>query len=223
MSYSDTILILIDEKGDPGSTEKSTKEFTMTASIISDSDALKRIVDSTEKGTRYPNDPRMKNELKYWSSSDLIRTSVISKLREVNPIVYAVHIKKSEIEKGTSSKSTYTTVTRDLIKEVMKNEILRDRDVVVIFDETNHLEERKARDIVMDAANNNDVFGLKRDNIRKESSKNNKLLQAHDFLAGAIGSKYIDGQTADFEIIADITMVYSSHSRKRNRMAGGSA
>ena len=165
----------------------------------------------------------MKNELKYWSSSNSTRTDVISKLKDTNPIIYAIHIKKSEIEKGTSSKSTYTAATRDLVAEVMKNNNLKDKNVIVLFDETNHLEERKARDIVMDAANDNGVFGMARDNIRKESSKINKLLQAHDFLAGAVGSKYIDGQTVDFDIIADITTVYSSHPRKKNRMAGGSA
>ena len=58
MSYSDTILILIDEKGDPGSTAKSTKEFTMTASIIRDPDALKKSLMLQKKEPDTPMTPR---------------------------------------------------------------------------------------------------------------------------------------------------------------------
>ena len=212
---SDGIIILVDEKGDPGSTSKSSKEFTITASINNDPGLLIRIVESTEKGTRYPDDIKFRGELKYWSSSDDIRRNVLLRLRETNPKVYAVHINKRDIRPGTTSKSTYATLTRDLMDEVMKDEVLRNKAIIVIFDETDHLEERKARDIVMSAAANNGLFGMKREDIIKESSKNNKLLQAHDFFAGAVGSKYIDGRTDDYCIISDIATVYSSHIKKK--------
>lgn len=107
----------------------------MTASINSNPELLIQVVEGTGKGIRYLNDNKFKDELKYWSSSDETRLNVLQLLKETDPKVYAVHINKREIRPGTTSKYTYATQTRNLMEEVMKDSVLKNRTVVVIFDQ----------------------------------------------------------------------------------------
>ncbi|AGI47378.1 hypothetical protein TALC_00369 [Thermoplasmatales archaeon BRNA1] len=202
-------LILVDESGDP-KRESRSKEFTMTASINSDPRILEEIVDTKPRGTRYPTKPELKDELKYFSSNDRVRTETLKDILATNPRIYAVHLNKEEAKKE-SSRAVYHRSVRELMELVMGDPMLKTSDAAIdiVFDRHNLLGPNDAARFAKNAAKHNGIMTI--DEIRCDRSIENRCLQAHDFLAGAIGAKYNQRKTEDFSIIEDVVIVRTIH------------
>lgn len=204
-------LVLIDESGTP-SYSSGSKEFTITASINSDPDALVKIVDSEPKGTRFPKDSRYTHELKFSTSSDKVRRETLEKIAATNPSVYAVHISRTEM-KDSRPRSIYHRAASELMDDVMRDEKLKDgraRSDIVI-DRSGYLSQPAARIMADRAAFDARIPRPMR--VETVSSFDDKRLQAHDFVAGAVGDKY-NGNGTFFGTIAGVSHIRTVHAKR---------
>lgn len=206
-------LVLVDESGDP-KRNSGSKEFTMTASITTYPLALERITDSKPRGTRYPTKPEFKKELKYFSSNDRIRREVLEEIMATNPAVYAARINKNEAKSG-SPREIYHLVTRELIGCVMADPALRrpGAEIDVVYDRHRLLDKADAEKLTRSAAKQKGAGIIK--TIDCNESVNDRHLQAHDFLAGAVGSRYNHKLNHDFRIIESAVTIWNVPIKKR--------
>lgn len=211
---SQRYLVLIDESGDPGQSENSSREFTMTASINKDSTPLEKIVDETPKGTRFPKDERYSHELKHSSSSDDVRMQVLNKYMMSKPSVYAVHISKNEL-KGHSSRAIYVKSADELMRDVLSDKVfvVDVSKADFVFDSCNYLNDKDAERVTKNAAKRNGVEAVNK--VERHVSSQDKSLQAHDFLSGAIGMKYNAGDETEYNAIKEVTKTRTIHMKKQ--------
>lgn len=178
--------VLIDETGDPGSSEHASKYFVMVATITDHSNKMKMIA------TRLR---RSGVELKYHDSSHEIRRTILKEMSNVDSRFVAVYVDKEDIIPGTEGRTTYQDVAKELLNEVAS---LVEGDVRIIFDENNNLRRGKASSMVSEA------MMLSRGNLIKiEVIRSNICLamQVHDFITGSVGTKLNEKNDCYFLII----------------------
>jgi hypothetical protein len=168
----------------------SSKKLTMTAVITDHPEELEYIAGKYPKNTRLPPEERAEalNELKYHSSDDKVRRSVLSDVMATDPKIKAVVADKSA--KQVSGKKLYRDTADVLLYDVMSDKDVRadPGGVAVIFDEHNSLKAGSTKEAVNKAA---ERHGVKlAEPGRTAASIEMPALQAADFPAGAVGAKY---------------------------------
>ncbi|MDD4222774.1 MAG: DUF3800 domain-containing protein [Candidatus Methanomethylophilus sp.] len=188
----------MDESGDLGRGPGSSRTFTMTATVTGDPEALERIADRYPRNTRYRQGGP--NELKYNTSSDFVRRSVLRDVMATGPNIHAVVISKSDMSRANGEK-VYIAAVSSLIENVMKDSMVRNgkRGVRVVYDNHKYLQDGRAERITKEIAKKNGAKLASEPEVR--DSAGCRGLQVHDFVAGAVGSRYNRCNSRDFEII----------------------
>lgn len=213
-------LITVDESGnmDRGSLdgritkEGATKTLTMTAVITDQPDTIANIAKRTKMNTRYPwmKRPRDKGELKYRSSSDYVRKKVLREIGSTCPFIYSVVASKTDFPPAKVSNITiYERLAKALMENVMGfiGEHKITGSIRIIFDSYERFNSEDAIKITKVIAERHGVTIDPKD-ISVQKSKVRKDLQAIDFVAGAIGTRYNRDRIEDFSIIAHRTMIH---------------
>lgn len=207
----DGCLILVDESGDTGTKEGSSRGFVLTAGIYTDRDALNRIVAETPKNTSGKKGP---DELKYAFSSDEWRLKTLDRVMSQNPSEYAAVVLKNP-SRRISGNRMYRTLLRTCLDDALDDPIVRSSagGVEIVVDHTRLCSDpEEVRRIAGDRAIQKGVE-LSRE-PRVEGSKEYPPLQAHDFPAGAIANRYNrKNGTADI-----FEPILSSHNVKRRQI-----
>jgi len=182
--------VLIDESGDLGKKPGASKKFTMSATITTHPQDLVAIVDKHPKNTRNKKYP---GELKFSNSSDQVRNDVLDELMGTDPLIRSVIRNKHDITNGGD---TYRDTTREIISDVLdttpgKVDIIMDNHDAI----KNGRGERLCKKIA-DGKGRTDV------ECTVVPSKDSPMLQAHDFVAGAVGSKHNNDNPSFFRKIA---------------------
>jgi len=194
--------VLVDESGDLGRGPGSNRTFTMTATVTGDPDEFAAIAGRYPRNTRYGGEGP--DELKYNSSSDGVRRSVLRDVMATDPSIHAVVTSKTDSE-AMSRENVYTKTTRTLMDSVMQDPRIRNSlgTVRVVYDNHKCLYKGNAQRITSEAAA---AAGLERvPETRLADSARYAPLQAHDFVAGAVGARYNRQDSGCYDIIASRT------------------
>jgi|GEM_PF-6370710 len=198
------VTVLVDESGNLGRGPASGKAFTMTATVTKDPDTWARIADRYPRNTRYRQGGP--NELKYNTSSDFVRRSVLEDVMATGPSIHAVVISKADMSRANDEK-VYIATTSSLMENVMKDPVVRNekRGVRVVYDNHKYLQDGRAERITREIAKKNGAKLASEPEVR--DSARCRGLQVHDFVAGAVGSKYNRDDSRDLEIIEPKTEI----------------
>ena len=218
MTGDPDVLVLIDESGEPGFGKHSDPIFAMVASVVySDSQKLIKITESVKKDTRKTK-RKASGELKYFTSSDEIRTEIVREMASLDIKVYCVYVDKS---KGRwNAQTIYHSATKQLLDTIL-SDISKRRcsSVDIIFDKCNYLKEEDARKFADKACQSNHVNSLRA--VKCVSSVDDKRLQCHDIITGTLGRFAKDMEPfEDYRILeskAAIIRVVPKDSKSKGR------
>ena len=109
--------IYIDESGDLGFSERSSKYFVVTAFRISDlqNEKLKKIVKNMRRN-KFKKKLKKVNEIKASSSSKEIITYVLTQLNDFQAEIFAVTLNKKNVNKGLEKDEIYKIVCGNIAK-----------------------------------------------------------------------------------------------------------
>lgn len=195
-----TKYIYIDESGDLGLSERSSKVLVISALITDDPKKLDRVIKNARRN-KFKKELQKANEIKFNKSNNKVREYLISKLNELNQcrgvscILYKKDI-KNEHGKGDKNKM-YDYVAGQLAKEI----VLKWCDVEVRIDRS------KGKQVLRDDFNEYFELNLKQDSnlgkisIHHSYSENFSGLQLVDILSGTLFQKYNNNNTHFFDLI----------------------
>ncbi|MBQ7701758.1 MAG: DUF3800 domain-containing protein [Candidatus Methanomethylophilaceae archaeon] len=181
-------LVLIDESGDMGRSERSSRTFVMSATLTDKPEVFDSIPTRYLKDTRYDDERKKTHELKFNSSNDEVRNKILKEIDSTDPIIHTIIMKKSDMGKYTSN-DVYKFTLEELVYICMSESELKDsRGVEVVLDNNDFLTCMEFAKLVVAEANNSNVR-LSRE-PRVERSIEYNPLQTHDFVASSAGNKY---------------------------------
>lgn len=190
--------IHLDESGDLGYSDKSSKYFVIALLATKNhkpiDNCIKRIRQRKLK-TKYKYIP----ELKFNNSNELIRRAILRCIAEKDVKIYYVLVDKEKLHKRRESIKSdfYIYLTGFLIQQILEiNE-----DIELIVDKSLSKEKREEFD---EYIRNKilDKLRLQVDvHVEHKDSREDKCIQAIDFVAGAIFSKYEFGNDSYYRVI----------------------
>lgn len=189
--------VLVDESGDLGRGPGSSRAFTMTATVTGDPDELAAIAGRYPRNTR--TNGRGPDELKFKTSSDSVRLDVLRDVMATGPSIHAVVVGKPEMFHSTK-RQVYERSAEALMDDVMRDPVLLTArgPIRVVYDDHQYLRGGTGERIAGKAA---ETYGVRLSSVETADSAGYAPLQAHDFVAGAVGSKYNSGRREDFDLI----------------------
>jgi len=197
---SEICIALFDERGDFGLKEGSSKTFVIAVSVIRRPDDFIAIATRYPKNTRrFKRTKKVEDSLKFRTSVDSIRIAVVEDVSNSVVDVYAVTYTKSKDKDVDKKRAIYY---RGLFKEIV-DELMRAMNVacfMVIIDSTNELGKEVGCKIVRDCAKEH---GKRIIECKQVRSKDELLLQTHDFVVGGLGSFEEDGEDVYFKKLSD--------------------
>lgn len=189
-------LLISDESGNPGpNTGNEIEYFVLGITSTKDSCEFEKIPDFYWSNTRSKHKkdrlPPGKGELKYGTSDDDIRSSVINDVSNIDNEIYALIVKKypnSKIVK--TGKDLYLNALNLFLKKTFEN--LPDDHYKVYIDDSWYLSDQEFLGILGDLEKSHPYKTIDLES-GKRNSKFSKALQVNDFVVGAIKDKYILG------------------------------
>ncbi|MCL2509889.1 MAG: DUF3800 domain-containing protein [Methanomassiliicoccaceae archaeon] len=204
-------LILVDESGDMGFGESSPDFLILAATILCESDADEwRNVASRYQRNSYGD--FKDQELKYRSSSHIVRRAILEEIANFRPDIRAVAVNKRNLQedwKNYVGDKLYLKAIEELMDDVMKD--IEGR-VTVIMDP--HAAIGKIKGIMKveeKAARYSKELSRA---IQDRKSVDEFALQTNDFVPGAIGDRYNLKRIGKFEIIEPYTELRKIEKKK---------
>lgn len=196
------LYLYIDESGDLGFSERSSK-FFVVAYMIAESPfemdtKLKRLLKKLHQRKDYA---RKSNELKFTNSKDSVRREVLRTISLARVEVGFVVVKKEKVSAELRVKPTILynyTVVHNIMRGVLKNLASADRLHIIIdkslgkfaSDEFNVYARYKASWLLKVEKQRVEPIGIANMEIQHRNSESDPCLQAADFLAGACYYKF---------------------------------
>lgn len=180
-------VVLIDEYGDMGTNKESKRWFALTAMVSDHPHELMEISQRYEpntKGKLYSKS----NELKFITSSDETRLSILTDIAKTKPSIFAIETDKWKIDPYSTwprqGSKLYVTSAGLLMDQVAKN---FNGELHVMFDKNTALQPINAVKICRQAGkkHGNQVIC----NDPAADSRYELLMQTNDFVTGSIGFK----------------------------------
>lgn len=203
--------VLVDESGDLGRGPGSSRTFTMTATVTGDPDEFAAIAGRHPRNTR--TNGRGPDELKFKTSSDAVRLDVLRDVMATDPSIHAVVTSKTGLEK-VKEEQIYTETAKALMDSVMQDPRIRNSlgTVRVVYDDHRYLRRGKAAEITSASAA---AAGLgQMPKTETKDSSGYAPLQAHDFVAGAVGARYNRQDSRYYDVIEPRTKVTRQDIRR---------
>lgn len=201
--------IFLDESGDLGFTDKSSKYFVLTGLITEEPKRIQKCIKHVRKTLR-KKDKRMV-ELKFHSSSPALRVKVLKKLSEQKLSVYSIVVDKETVFERLREKKEiyYNYISGLLLWQGLTFPI--GKKIKVVMDKRVYGKNREEFDKYI---KNKITFNLRRRpniEILHIDSKKEPALQAVDFVSGAIHRKFRDGDETYFSIIKNKSNIQLLH------------
>ncbi len=199
-------IVLIDESGDMGTNRDSRRWFALTAMVSDRPDILADIP------KRYPPNTREKlydrgEELKFTTSSDLTRISILKEIALTRPLVFAIETDKWTKDPYSTWPKTgsklYVKSVEFLIEQIACNS---QGELHIMFDRNTALHPMDAMRICKQMSEKHKVHLVCLNPA--VNSRFEPLMQTNDFITGSIGFKmnsYEKDNERFFRIIEDIT------------------
>jgi len=173
-----------DERGDFGLKKESSKTLVIAASDIVDPDAFAAIATRYPKNTRqFKKTKKVEDSLKFRTSSDNIRASVVQEIADSIIDVYAItYVKDKETDMVEEGSKIYRDLFEQVVDQLMKNTDAE--SLYVVIDTCKELGKTVGCRIVRTAANK---YEKKIVECKQVRTKDELLLQTHDFVVGSLG------------------------------------
>lgn len=194
--------IFLDESGDLGFSEKSSKWFMISVAIVKDKRSLERVVKKVWKSLQKKH--KHLNELHASHEKYITRIKILNLLAKVDDLkIMTVILNKDKVYVDLQNQKhyLYTYVANLLLDRAHNEEILGLNEIIdLIVDrkDTNKSLNESFIGHLTGTMNNKKVKNFK---IQLHSSHENKSLQAVDFISWAIFQKYEYGNFEFYEII----------------------
>lgn len=196
--------IFLDESGDLGFSEKSSKWFLFTLVVVDDLKKLERIVKKVRNGLKKKYKRTFK-ELHAYNCNDITRTRMLRLLadEDVKVVTTILNKEKVYIDLQNQKNFLYNYTANIILDRLVNTKIIDDtRHISLVVDRRDT--KKKLRDnfisyieTAMEARRNG---GFK---MSLAASHDEKGLQAVDFISWAIFRKYERGDFEFYEIIKD--------------------
>lgn len=189
--------IFLDESGDIGFGDKSSKFFTITLLVcgVKEETELQRIVKKARQKI-LKKKLRQVPELKWNNSTDIIRNRILSKIAEIKIEIFTIILDKSKVY-------DYLREKKHKLYNYLSNLILTECSVDGSFELI--VDRSKSKRSLRDDFDRYIRFKLKDTNsnlkIIHQDSKSSGCLQSLDFISGAIFNKYEFGNLDYYNII----------------------
>lgn len=179
--------IFLDESGDLGFSDKSSKYLIITLLIsgIKEEPEIKRIIKKIRQKI-LKKTLKKSSEIKWNNSNKIIKNNVLSKISEINLEIFTIILDKTKIFPYLKEKKhkLYNYLCRLILSECSLN----DQVIELIVDRSKG--KRALRDDFDDYIRKQIISSDCKLKIKHEDSKNNGGLQSLDFISGAIFNKY---------------------------------
>ncbi|MFA7689557.1 MAG: DUF3800 domain-containing protein [Methanofastidiosum sp.] len=188
--------IYLDESGELGFSDRSSKYFVIVLVVCDDEKSLKRLIKKI-RGKKLKKTIKNLPEIKANNSTNEIRNAVLKDISKINLSIYSHIQNKSNIVEGSmDTKEFYNNVALKVISRIaIKNKIFE-----IIVDKSKSKKERAVfNSMVTDEINK--VKSFIEIKITHLDSKNSPALQAVDFISWAIFRKYEKKDTTFYDII----------------------
>lgn len=196
--------IFLDESGDLGFSEKSSKWFLFTLVVIDDPRKLERVIKKVRRSLKKKHKHEF-SELHAYHADDITRKRLLKSLSELDISIITTILNKSKVHIDLRNQKNYLyNYTANIILDRMINKQLIDggQHISLIVDRKDtkrHLRENFIS-YITEAMNSRRSGKFK---MTLAASHDEKGLQAVDFISWAIFRKYEKGDFDFYEIIKD--------------------
>lgn len=196
--------IFLDESGDLGFKETSSKWFLFTIALTSDARALARVVKKIWRPLKKKH--KRLGELHASHEKDITRRRVLKQLSEVNDLkVLCVILNKRKVYVDLQNQKNYlyNYTANILLDRLHTKEVLVPKEPIHLFIDRKDTKKRLRENFISYLTSS---MKKRRDGafvVELHSSHENKSLQAVDFISWAIFRKYEKGDYEFYEIIKE--------------------
>lgn len=196
------IYIFLDESGDLGFSERSSRWFVLTIALTNNHRRVEKCVKKVHRGLK--NKFKKVKELHAYHSNDITRKRILKQLSEIDDLqVHCIVLNKKKVYVDLRNQKNYLyNYTANILLDRLysKNNFKNDEQVLVYIDqrETNKFLKKNFEKYLTEGLIKRGSNGFK---IRIKPSHTEKCLQAVDFVSWAIYRKYEHGDYEYYEII----------------------
>lgn len=199
MSY-----IFLDESGDLGFSEKSSKWFLFTLVVVNDLRKIEKVIKKVRKGLKKKYKHTF-SELHAYHCDNITRTRVLKELAEldISVVTTILNKKKVHIDLQNQKNYLYNYTANIILDRLINKKILNsNHKISLIVDRKDTKKNLKENFIsyITKAMHNKDHKNFE---MTLSASHDEKGLQAVDFISYAIYRKYERGDFELYEIIKD--------------------
>ncbi|MFH0816569.1 MAG: DUF3800 domain-containing protein [Methanobacteriota archaeon] len=200
---SKALHVFVDESGDLGFSEKSTKYIVMGAMATHEPLKVARIVRRVRE-RHLCKHRRYVPELKFSESSDTVKAALLKMLAEHEGEMWYVYLQKRDIPRLSKypEKHMYNTLATEICKHIVK---LPERKIIVKLDKALEKKDRERlkSHILEDMENTLLKLGRLSIDLQIEwvYSESEPCIQLVDFVCGAVFRKYEYGDSLYFDLI----------------------
>ena len=186
--------IYLDESGDLGFNfeRKISKYFIVASMLIHDEETDKKVnrIIKEIRVRKLKKKFKEKSELKFSSTSSIIRKSILKLLSRNDVSIYSIIVNKNKLKEKlmTNKTALYTYLLKMVLRSSFSN--IKDNEVTVIIDAVIPKLLRDALELEILTENKELLFDVSKIKIEHIGSLHNLGLQVIDFVAGAIFTKY---------------------------------
>jgi len=203
------ICIYIDESGDLGFRFKKTKPpshyFTVAAIVIQERSAdvkLKRVMKKIRQ-RKLKKKYKKKDEFKFSNTNDVIRKAILKEILKLDVSIYSLTVNKKRVVESLKNKPDILNnyIMKELLNECLIGDLRKPIHIYI----DRYLSKNRQEELV-DYITWTYAERLKKSpkvEFKHVDSKENKAIQAVDFIAGAIQQKYENNNIEYFNLVKD--------------------
>jgi len=194
------LYIYLDESGDLGFKEKSSKHFVITLLIVENKKPIENYIKRIRQ-RKLKKLYRKHSEIKFTKSDELIRKKILKSLARKDIEISSLILKKEQVYGYLRDhrNEIYTYLSGIIIDKIIRRP--RDRKIKIIVDKSlPKIKRKEFNEYVKNKIQSSLVHKIDIE-IKHEDSNKEKCLQAVDFISGAIYNKYELDNENYYEII----------------------
>lgn len=197
-----TSYIFMDESGDLGFSEKSSKWLMFTLAITNDKRSLERVTKKVWKPLKKKH--KKLGELHAYHANNITRTRMlqnISEIEDLKVLSIILNKKKVFVDLQNQKNYLYNYTANILLDRLHKKGVLQNESIELYIDKKDTKKSLTENFVkYLESSMTKRGKGMK---VALHTSQDNKSIQAVDFLSWAIFRKYESGDYEYYELIKD--------------------
>jgi len=198
------VYIFLDESGDLGFSENSSKWFLFTIAMTNDRRALERVVKKIWKPLKKKH--KSLGELHAYHSDDVTRKRLLSRLnniKDLKVLCVVLNKKKVYIDLRNQKNYLYNYTANVLLDRLHKSGVLPADDAIHLFIDRKDTKKKLTENLVNYLTESMEKRRHGKTVVELHTSHENRSIQAVDFISWAIFRKYERDDHEFYEIIKE--------------------